>query len=73
MYVHGMRYLNITKYMSSTGIIMNFGRLGYSLKCPRAIRLNFTRESSMKGTPLDWALANVFEYFLSHNYCEQDN
>ena len=27
MYVHGMRYFNITKYMSSTGIIMNFGRL----------------------------------------------
>ena len=36
-------------------------------------RLNFTRESSFKGT-LDWALANVFEdlYFILHNYCEQN-
>ena len=39
----------------------------------RLSRLNFTRESSFKGT-LDWALANVFEDldFLSHNYCEQN-
>ena len=42
--------------------------------CSRLNRLNFTRESSFKGTALDWALANVFEDldFLSHNYCEQN-
>ena len=34
----------------------------------------FTRESSFKGIPLEWAIANVFEDldFLSHNYCEQN-
>ena len=42
--------------------------------CSLVSRLNFTRESSFKGTPLDWALANVFEEldFRSHNYCEQN-
>ena len=35
---------------------------------PEVQRLNLTRESSFKGTPLDWALPNVFEDldFLSH-------
>ena len=37
-------------------------------------RLNFTRESSFKGT-LDWDFGNVFEdlYFLLHtDYCEKN-
>ena len=45
---------NITKYMSSTGIIMYFKRPGCSLFSPE----RHTRESSLKGT--DCALANVF-------------
>ena len=62
--------------MSSTGIIRNFWEdFGiFCEMCSRVSRLNFTRESSFKGIPLDWALANVFEDldFLSHNYCEQN-
>ena len=36
--------------------------------CSPVSRLNFTRKSSFEGTPLDWALANVFEDldFLLH-------
>ena len=63
-------------YMSLTGIIVNFGRLCDILNemCSVLSRLNFTCESSFKGAPIDWALANVFElYFLSHlSGCEQD-
>ena len=41
-------------------IIRNFGRLWDILwNVSRVSRLNFTRESSFKGTPLDWALANI--------------
>ena len=65
--------LNITKYKSSTGIIKDYG---YSLKCVLKFfsRPNFAQESSFKGTPLNWALTDVFEDldFLSHNYCEQN-
>ena len=62
MYVHGMR----SRCMEDFGIFFEM--------CSRVSRLNFTRESSFKGIPLDWALANVFEDldFLSHNYCEQN-
>ena len=43
--------------------------------CSWVRRLNFTRENSFKGTPLGWALANVFFWrlhFLLHDYCEQN-
>ena len=40
----------ITKHVSLTGIIMNFGI--FFEMCSRVSRLNFTRESSFKGTPL---------------------
>ena len=67
--------LKITKYMSSTGIIRNFGRLRAILwnVFNRLSRFHFTSESSFKGT-LDWALANVFEDldFFPHNYCERN-
>ena len=43
---------NITKY-TRFGILFE--------TCSRVSHLNFTRESSFKGTPLDWALAKVFE------------
>ena len=62
--------LYITKYMSPTGKNRNLEdfRILFEL-CSRVNScLNFTRESSFKGTPLDWALANVFEdlHFLTH-------
>ena len=42
----------------------------------RVSRLNFTRESSFKSTPLDWVLANVFEDFNRFSVvlsgCEQN-
>ena len=66
--------LDITKYMCSTGIIRNFGRLrGLWNVLNRLSRLNFSRESSFKGI-LNWALVNIFKdlYFLSYNYCDQN-
>ena len=42
--------------------------------CSLVSRLNFTRESSFKGTPLDWALANVFKdrFSAALSGCEQN-
>ena len=75
MYVHGICYLHhevheLHGYQSC--LLEDFGI--FFEMCSRVRRLNFTRESSFKGIPLDWALANVFEDldFLSHNYCEQN-
>ena len=44
--------LNITKYMSSTGIIRNFGRLRAVLW--KVSRLNFTRERDSSLVPIKW-------------------
>ena len=58
--------------MRSTGILWILEDFGVFIEmCSRVSRLNFKRKSSLKGIPLDWALANAFEDFLSHNYCEQ--
>ena len=57
---------SVTKYMSSTGINHEFWKtLRYSLKCVLELA---SSASHAKDTPLDWALANVFEDldFLSH-------
>ena len=53
-------FLNITKYMSSTGITMNFDIL-WKFVLDFIVTDIFTSESSFKGTPLDWALANILE------------
>ena len=71
MYVHGMRYLH-HEYMSSW-ILEDFG-IFFEMRS-QVSRLNFTRESSFGGTPLDWVLANVFEDFSRSSVvlsgCEQ--
>ena len=69
-YVRGMRYLHHEVHeLDEYTVIMNFGRLRDILwNVFSSNRLNFPRESSFKGTPLDLALANIFEDldFLSH-------
>ena len=70
MYVHGMGYLH-HEVQEVDGYDQEFWKtLGYSLfkMCSRVSCLNFSRESTFKGTPPDWALANIFEDldFLSH-------
>ena len=57
MYFHGMHYFRHEVY-ELDGYNQEFWKTsGYSLMCVH----NFTHESSFKGAPLDWALANVFE------------
>ena len=67
MYVHGMRYLLVYELDGYQSCISEDFGIFFEMSS-RVIRFNFIRESSLKGTPLDWALANVFEDldFLLH-------
>ena len=74
MYVHGMRYLHHEVHELDgykAGILEDFGI--FFEMCSWVSRLNFTRERSFKDTPLDWALANVFEdiFSVTLSGCEQ--
>ena len=64
MYVHGIRYLSHEVH-ELDGYNHEFWKTsGNSLKFVPEFsysRLNFTRESSFKDTPLDWTLVKVFE------------
>ena len=57
--------------MSLTGISHEFWKTSeYSLKC--VPEFNFTRESSFKGTPLDWARLRRLRFSVALSGCEQD-
>ena len=55
----GLQISNVSHSLINYNFAEDFG-IFYKM-CSRASRLNFTRESSFKGIPLDWTLANVFE------------
>ena len=69
VYIHGIRYLH-NEVHELDGYNNEFWKSSvYSLKCVLELsRLNFTRESAFKGTPLNWDLTIIFKdlYFMSH-------
>ena len=70
MFIRGMCYLH-HEVPEFDGYNQEFWKTGLFFEmCSRVSRLKFTCENTFKGTPLNWALVNVFEDldFLSHHW-----